>query len=245
VGASVIEFRLRMAINAVIIVLGFWSPWIEKWGMGSRISLLEWLALELSRTGLLRFTGATAVVILIGALIAGLGAALRVWGAAYLGPATVISLEMKAGGVMAEGPYRYVRNPLYLGLWCMVAAMALIMPPTGALFTIVLLTIFLMRLILGEEAFLSAKLGSPFRAYLQSVPRIIPRLRSTVAHGATKPYWMRAVLAEILPIGVFITLAFFSWSYDNRLMGRAILISFGVSLVARAFTPGPRESELL
>ena len=104
VGASAIEFRLRMAINAIIIILGFWSPWIEKWGVGSRISLLEWLALELSRTGLLRFTGATAVVILIGALIAGLGAALRVWGAAYLGPATVISLEMKAGGVMADGP---------------------------------------------------------------------------------------------------------------------------------------------
>jgi len=244
VGASAIEFRLRMAINMVIIVLGFWSPWIEKWGVGSRISLLEWLALELSRTGLMQFTMATAVVILIGALIAGVGAALRVWGAAYLGPATVISREMKAGGVMADGPYRYVRNPLYLGLWCMVAAMALIMPPTGALFTILLLTIFLMRLILGEEAFLSAKLGEPYRVYLSNVPRLFPRLRTTAAHGTCKPNWMRAVLAEVLPVGVFMTFAFFSWSYDNRLMGRAILISFGVSLVTRAFVPGTREEEL-
>ena len=243
VGASAIEFRLRMAINTVIIVLGFWSPWIEKWGVGSRISLLEWLALELSRTGLLRFTVATAVVILLGALIAGLGAALRVWGAAYLGPATVISLEMKAGGVMAEGPYRYVRNPLYLGLWCMVAAMALIMPPTGALFTMVLLTIFLMRLILGEEAFLSAKLGEPYRAYLSSVPRLFPRLPSAGSHGTSRPNWMRAVLAEILPIGVFITFAFFSWSYDNRLMGRAILVSFGLSLVTRAFVPATQPEK--
>ena len=93
----------------------------------------------------------------------------------------------------------------------------------------------------GRRRFLSAKLGSPYRAYLQSVPRIIPRLWNTVAHGTAKPYWMRAVLAEILPIGVFITLAFFSWSYDNRLMGRAILISFGVSLVARVFLPRTRE----
>jgi protein-S-isoprenylcysteine O-methyltransferase Ste14 len=244
VGASAIEFRLRMAINMVIIVLGFWSPWIEKWGVGSRISLLEWLALELSRTGLMQFTMATAVVILIGALIAGVGAALRVWGAAYLGPATVISREMKADRVMAHGPYRYVRNPLYLGLWCMVAAMALIMPPTGALFTILLLTIFLMRLILGEEAFLSAKLGEPYRVYLSNVPRLFPRLRTTAAHGTCKPNWMRAVLAEVLPVGVFMTFAFFSWSYDNRLMGRAILISFGVSLVTRAFVPGTREEEL-
>jgi protein-S-isoprenylcysteine O-methyltransferase Ste14 len=84
---------------------------------------------------------------------------------------------------------------------------------------------------------LSAKLGVPYRAYLSSVPRLFPRLRSTAAHGTSKPNWMRAVLAEILPIGVFISLAFFSWSYDNRLMGRAVLISFGVSLVTRAFVP--------
>jgi len=51
-GASAIEFRLRMVINAAIIILGFWSPWIEAWHIGRRMSLLEWLALELSRTGL-------------------------------------------------------------------------------------------------------------------------------------------------------------------------------------------------
>jgi protein-S-isoprenylcysteine O-methyltransferase Ste14 len=235
--ATNIEFRLRMAINLVVIVLGFWAPWIDEWGIGSRISLLEWLALELSRTGLLRFSAATPVVIVAAALIAGIGAVLRVWGAAYLGPATVINPDMKADAVVAGGPYRYVRNPLYLGLWCMLAAMAFIMPPTGALFVMVLLTIFLVRLTLGEEAFLSAKLGEPYRDYLSSVPRFFPRLRSTVRRGASEPSWMRAVLVELLPIGVFIALAFFSWSYDNRLMGRAIMISFGVSLVVRAFAP--------
>jgi protein-S-isoprenylcysteine O-methyltransferase Ste14 len=98
-----------------------------------------------------------------------------------------------------------------------------------------------MRLVLGEEAFLSARLGEPYRAYLSSVPRFFPRPRRTAAHGTTRPNWMRAVLAEILPIGVFITFAFFSWSYDNRLIGRAILICFGVSLVTRAFVPATRE----
>ena len=55
-GASRIEFRLRMLINAAIIVLGFWAPWIEAWGLGRRITLLEWASLELARTGLVRFT---------------------------------------------------------------------------------------------------------------------------------------------------------------------------------------------
>ncbi len=236
--ATAIEFRLRMAINAAIIILGFWAPWIDKWGIGSRISLLEWLALELSRSGAMPFNLATSVVIVAGASIAAIGAMLRVWGTAYLGSGTVQSGEMRAEGVMADGPYRFVRNPLYLGLWCMVAALAFMMPPTGALFALVLLTLFLLRLILGEEAFLSKQLGEPYRAYLDRVPRLVPRLRTDVVPGGNKPNWLRGILAEILPIGVFFTLAALSWTYDDRLMGRAVLVSFGISLVVRALLPG-------
>jgi protein-S-isoprenylcysteine O-methyltransferase Ste14 len=232
-----------MAINTVIIVLGFWAPWIDALGVGSRISLLEWLALGLSRAGLLRFTAAAPLVIVTGALVAGLGALLRVWGTAYLGPGTVQSFNMKAQGVMADGPYRLVRNPLYLGLWLMAAAMTLLMPPTGALVTMALLTVFLMRLILGEEAYLQSRLGAPYRAYLGSVPRLVPRLRTSIVRGNSRPDWVRGVLAELLPIGVFVTLAAFSWTYDNRLMGRAIVISFGVSLVARAIIPQARGNQ--
>ena len=66
----------------------------------------------------------------------------------------------------------------------MVAAMAFLMPPTGALFAMVLLTVFLFRLILGEEAFLTAKLGQPYENYLSAVPRLFPRLRTQpVTHG--------------------------------------------------------------
>jgi protein-S-isoprenylcysteine O-methyltransferase Ste14 len=237
VRATAIEFRLRMAINAAIIVLGFWAPWIEAWGVGSRISLLEWLALELSRTVALPFTVATPVVIVAATAIAGLGAFLRVWGTAYLGPAVVQSGNMMAGGVVAQGPYRFVRNPLYLGLWCMVAAMGFLMPPTGALFAIIVLTFFLLRLIMGEEAFLWRELREPYRAYLAAVPRLIPRLRTSLQDRGHRPDWLRSVLSELLPIGVFFTLAVLSWSYNNRLMGRAILIWFGISLVIRALLP--------
>lgn len=241
--ASGIEFRLRMPINAVIIVLGFWAPWIDAWGIGNRISLMEWLALEISRTGWLRFTVATPVVILAAVLIAGVAAVLRVWGTAYLGSFTVHSPGMKAEGVVADGPYRFVRNPLYLGLWAMTAALAFLMPPTGALVTMGLLTVFLLRLILAEEGYLSAQLGEPYHAYLQSVPRLVPRLRSSIAHGSSKPDWLRGFLTELLSIGVFVTLACLSWSYDNRLMGQAILISFGISLVVRALLPNASKEQ--
>ncbi len=236
--ATKLEFQLRMAINAAIIILGLWAPWIGGWGFGKRISLLEWLPLELSRLGLFSFTVASPVIIVVASLLAAIGAILRVWGTAYLGPATVQNVQMKAGAVMADGPYRYVRNPLYLGVWFMVAAMAFLMPPTGALFSMSLLTVFLLRLIFGEEAFLSAQLGEPYQAYLRAVPRLIPCLRTNLRSSDAKPHWLRALVAEITPLGVFFTLAFLSWSYDQRIMLRAILISFGISLVARAFMPG-------
>jgi protein-S-isoprenylcysteine O-methyltransferase Ste14 len=235
--ASAIEFRLRMVINAVIITLGFWAPWIEAWGLGRRMTLLEWLSLQLARVGLVRFTVAVPAVIVVSAAIAAAGAVLRVWGTAYLGTGTVNSLEMKAGGVVADGPYRYVRNPLYIGVWCMVAAMAFMMPPNGALFAMVLISIFLFRLIMGEEAFLAAQIGEPYKIYLSAVPRLAPRLQASLPSRGSRPHWLRAALAELMPIGVFVALAFLSWSYDSRLVGRTILIFFGASLIVRALMP--------
>lgn len=241
--ATALEFRLRVTIIAVIIVLGFWAPWIEAWDMGHRVSLLEWLALELSHTGFVPFAASTVIAILLATFIAGVGAMLRVWGTAYLGTEVVSHAQMQAGVVVADGPYRFLRNPLYLGTWCMVAALAFAMPPTGALFAMVLLTVFNLRLILGEEAFLAKRLGDSYTAYKQRVPRLYPRLRGAPAASGRPAHWGRAVLAEMGAIGVFVIFAVLSWRYDNHLMLRAILINFGVSLVLRALFAADRAGE--
>jgi protein-S-isoprenylcysteine O-methyltransferase Ste14 len=238
------EFRLRMAINAAIIILGFWAPWTEAWGIGHRISLVEWASLELSRSHATSFAISTTIVVILAALCSMMGAIFRVWGSAYLGPSTVNHLSMLAGKVVADGPYRLVRNPLYIGLWFMVAGMAFLMPVTGALFAVVLVTIFMVRLTLGEEAFLKEQLGNPYVAYLQAVPRFIPRLRGAPVSTETEPHWLRAVLAELTPIGIFAAIVVYSRNYDLALAGRIILISFGVSLVTRAFLPGVVKAEL-
>ena len=226
-----------MPINMTIVCLGFWAPWIEAWGIGRRIPLMVWLPLELSRMGVASFSIAAPMVIAAGAAMAGAGAALRVWGAAYLGQGTVKHGQMKAGEVLADGPFRYVRNPLYIGLWFVFAALALLMPASGALFAMTAVTIFLFRLILGEEAFLSGQLGQPYQDYLRAVPRLIPCLRATLPATSRKPRWLQAVLTETTPIGIFAALAFFSWSYNDRLMAKVIIVSFGISLVMRALLP--------
>lgn len=241
--ASAIEFRLRMAINAVTIILGFWAPWIGAWGIGRRISLVEWLALELSRSGALSFGYATAVVMIVAALFAATSVMFRVWGSAFLGPSTVSNVNMIAGKVMADGPYRFVRNPLYIGLWYMVAAMAFVMPVTGAVFTVVLITLFIARLTLAEEAFLTEQLGEPYVAYLRAVPRFLPRLRGAPTSAGAQPNWLRAVLTELTPIGVLVGLVVYSRNYELTLAGRVLLVFFGASLVVRAFTPGAIKTE--
>jgi protein-S-isoprenylcysteine O-methyltransferase Ste14 len=134
-----------------------------------------------------------------------------------------------------------MRNPLYVGGWFMSAAMALIMPPTGALFALTLMTFFFLRLILAEEAFLSDSIGESYRVYLHNVPRLCPRLHSRVAEAHHRPHWLTALLTEINPIGVFVTIAVLSWTYNHWLMLRGILISFGVSLVVRALMPHHRR----
>lgn len=231
--ASAIEFRLRMWIQIVIVFLGFWAPWLRPLDWSGRISTLAWLAMEISRLGIASFSVATPVVIVCGALAALVGAVLRVWGAAYLGYSTVHHEDMQGGAVMAAGPFRYLRNPLYLGGWFMMLAICLLMTPSGAFFTMVLVTFFYLRLILGEEAFLATKLGEPYKEYLRAVPRLAPRLRSSLPASQAKPDWLIAVLTEINPIGIFVALAFLSWSYDNELMLKFILATFALSMVVR------------
>ena len=217
--ATAIEFRLRMFITTAIIVLGVRAPWIPN---DRRVLLMEWLPLELARLHLVPFSAAVPAVLAIAAALAALGAILRVWGTAYLGPATVTHPDMKAPAVVANGPYRYVRNPLYIGLWCMVAAMALIMPPLGASLSLAVLSVFLLRLTLGEEAFLSTSLGDPYRAYLAAVPRFLPRLRNHLPHSTARPQWARALVAELTPISVLVAIVVLFWDYNVDLVGRII-----------------------
>jgi protein-S-isoprenylcysteine O-methyltransferase Ste14 len=240
--ATAFEFRFRMLIVLAVTALSFWAPWIRFLGIGSGRSLLEWLALQLSRTGIVSFTVAVPLVIVTGALIAGTGAALRICGTAYLGSEIVKHQQMQAAGIMADGPYRYLRNPLYLGLWLVCVATAFLMPVTGALVSIILLGIFIYRLTLGEEAFLTPRLGDSYQTYLRAVPRLIPRLCASIPPAGSKPRWGQALIYEMYPIGIFLILACVSWSYNNQLMLQALLVAFGLALVGRALLADPKQS---
>jgi protein-S-isoprenylcysteine O-methyltransferase Ste14 len=240
--ASAFEFRFRLWLSFAIIGLGFSAPWIELLHWERANHAWGWLVFELGGLGISATTG-FALITGLAIASAALGAGLRVWGTAYLGTGTVFNAEMKAGNVLADGPFRYMRNPLYLGSFLDIVAIAILMPPSGAAVSLVLLAVFLLRLILGEEAFLTPKLGESYDAYCKAVPRLIPSLRPRVAAGGRTPNWGRALMGEVFPLCLLVSFATLSWEYDANLLTRAVLISFGISLVVRALLPPGTEQQ--
>lgn len=121
----------------------------------------------------------------------------------------------------------------------MAMRVSLLLTPSGALLIVVLIGIVYLRLVLGEEAFLAAKLGQPYLEYLRAVPRIAPRFQAGLPRSPAQPHWLSALLTEVMPIGAFITIASLPWTYDNSAALLGILISFVASMVARGLMKQP------
>jgi protein-S-isoprenylcysteine O-methyltransferase Ste14 len=234
--ATPFEFRFRFFILAVIYLLGFVAPW-NYWLHLDSIRTWQLLASWPARSGWLSFNTATIVVLLLGIVWALKGAFLRTWGTAYLSPSVVHDPALHGEDLIAAGPYRCVRNPLYLGNFIHTLALALLMPPSGAIFCILAISIFQLRLIAAEESFLTAKLGEPYLAYCAKVPRLFPALTPRVPASTMQPNWPTAVLGEIYMWGVVVTFAILGWRYNSILLIKGVLVSLGISLIVRAFLP--------
>lgn len=63
--------------------------------------------------------------------------------------------EVHTDKLLADGPYRYVRNPLYLGNILMSAGIGLMASRIGFVVLSLGMTLFVIRLLLPEEAELS------------------------------------------------------------------------------------------
>jgi protein-S-isoprenylcysteine O-methyltransferase Ste14 len=239
--ASALEFRLRYVIHAVIYLLGFVAPW-NRWLRLDTVRTWQWLASWPARLGWMSFSASTNVVLALGVLFALAAAVLRTWGAAYIGSAVVQDTSMHGDRMVAAGPYRYMRNPLYLGTFLNTLALALLMLPSGALFTIITIGLFQLRLMLAEESFLTARLGEPYRAYCAAVPRVIPSLRARVPESSAQPTWGMGFFSELFVWGVVVSFVAFGWRYNSLLIIQGVVVSLGVSLVARAFVPKPAEA---
>lgn len=241
-GATRFEYRFRWLLHGVIIALGFWAPWCDALGW---TRLRTWLVLSswISRTGWLSFMAATNAVLIAAIVLVAAGAWLRVWGSAYVGASVVHSPVMHGQAMLADGPYRRTRNPLYLGTILHVFGIAILMPPSGAVFCVALVWLLNVRLALAEEPFLTQRFGEAYVQYRKAVPRFLPMPTPQVPVAGRPAHWLLAVVSEIYMVGVVITFAVFGWNFNSMLMIRGLLISLGVWIVVKALLPSAPKAQ--
>jgi len=136
------------------------------------------------------------IVIVAGALLVFVSATLRTWAAAYLRTAVVHDTAQHSEALVADGPFRYVRNPLYLASLPMAAGIGVLASRSGFIFLVLANWIFVYRLIFREEEALRQSQGESYRAYCAAVPRFWPSLRPRVPSGNLSPQWGQAFVGE-------------------------------------------------
>jgi protein-S-isoprenylcysteine O-methyltransferase Ste14 len=75
---------------------------------------------------------------------------------------------------VAQGPYRYTRNPMYLGHLIFMLGLALTFWSWFGLVLLVLRAAWFQYRVLGDEARLAATFGADYEAYRARVKRWVP-----------------------------------------------------------------------
>jgi len=144
-------------------------------------------------------------------------ASIRTWAGAYLRSEVVFDTKVHSDRLVADGPYRHLRNPLYLGNLLLATGIAMLASRTGGVVLILGNLLIVLRLIGREEAELVRAQGEGYRAFLAAVPRLWPSLRARLPASGMQPRWFQAFLDEshlwTLAVNGFI----FVWKLNTHL----------------------------
>jgi protein-S-isoprenylcysteine O-methyltransferase Ste14 len=178
-------------------MLSFWRGWLRRrgliawylvevgglWGTTTLVLLVLspwWLRWNWNGALPLEVLGG---VVLLGSVVVGTWAVAKMgWArllfAGALFPSGAVAEENDVPQrLVVEGPYRYVRNPLYDTDLCLILGAALL---TRSWALVLLAALYLAQLALQlplEERELRERFGAPYRRYCELVPRFVPRRR--------------------------------------------------------------------
>jgi len=206
--ATDFEFRYRFFVFGLIFWAGFTCYVFDQRNTGEALlRLISGPGLDLDsaqgRHGLQVIFG-LATLLMAGA------AMMRTWSTAYLKTDVVHDMDLRSEAMMADGPYRHTRNPLYFSNLLMTAAMAMLASLVGAVVMALAMLLFQFRLIFREEQRLLQTQGDRYVAYLKAVPRLWPWLRPRVPSSGLKPQWAQAWLGEAMFWGFVLAVAVFA-----------------------------------
>ena len=189
--ASNFEFRYRFWIFGALFWLAFASYSLDQQNSGA--ALVDWLT-RAHQGNASDF--AYRAVFAAGALFCVAAALLRTWATAYLNAAVMVDQHLHTSRLVADGPYRYVRNPLYLGNILLAIGFATMTSRLGFVILVGGMILFDYRLILREEAEIGSSQGESYRGYCAAVPRLLPSLRPRVPAAGGVPNWRDGFLGE-------------------------------------------------
>ena len=184
------EFTNRALVFGLIFAFSFPLYFLDH--QNSTVALANWLGSGLHRSADLtaRVLFAFAAILLI------VAALIRTWSSAYLRAGVVYASEVKTESLIADGPYRQVRNPLYFANVLMVIAVGAMMSRVGFFVAVLAMLVFCYRLIVREEAELLASQGEQYKEYRNAVPRLWPALWPRIASGGRQAKWADGFKAQ-------------------------------------------------
>jgi protein-S-isoprenylcysteine O-methyltransferase Ste14 len=229
--ATDLEFRLRFFFIIGIYVVGFSCYALDP--VPVSLMLADHLMRPLAGLGVHNERHVVQALLGLGAALAFLAALVRTWGAAYLQSDVVHDWNLRAEGLVADGPYRHVRNPLYLGGVLIATGFGLVASRLGFVVIVCGLTLFYYRLILREETLLGETQGEPYRRFLQAVPRLVPSLKPRVPAGGLAPRWGQAFVGETFMWLFALALACFAATLNQRLYAIMVICGVAASLLAK------------
>jgi protein-S-isoprenylcysteine O-methyltransferase Ste14 len=127
---------------------------------------------------MLLFAAPTVTTLVAGLAITVLGEAIRFWGVAIAGTETRTTGEPGATNLITDGPFGYVRNPLYVGNILMYTGFGVMSNALMPWLPIVALAYFVFQyamIISREEQHLRQAFGDEYVRYVENVPRFVPR----------------------------------------------------------------------
>ena len=223
------EFRNRALLFGLIFSLSFPMYFLDH--QNSTAALASWLGSgRPSRADLVaRFLFVFAAILLI------VAALLRTWASAYLHAGVVYATEVKTTSLVADGPYRQVRNPLYFANVLMVIALGAMMSRLGFFVAVAAMLVFCYRLILREEIELQAVQGEQYEGYRKAVPRLWPAPWPRIASAGRQARWADGFKAESWYWGFAAALVVFAITLKLTLFFAILAASLVLFWVTQSF----------
>jgi protein-S-isoprenylcysteine O-methyltransferase Ste14 len=239
--ASEFEFNNRFWIIGMVFFVGFGVYALDPVNFG--IWLLHLMAPAIDPDSV-QGNSWLRVIFGCGAALVFFAALFRTWATAFLRTEIVHDISMHSDALVADGPFRHVRNPLYLANLFLAAGFGVMASRLGWVVMIVGMWFVCYRLILREEDGLLKTQGESYRAYLKAVPRLWPSIAARVPGSSATARWGQAFGGESLfwlfGVGVLVFAITLNTKYSFLVVGASFPVYFlAVYLIKKRSAQAP------